>query len=113
MSSKTTTTAPLSVLLEPLQLRDLTLRNRVFMPPLTRNRATPTTDGPVPNEVNVEYYRQRAESAGLIVTEGVLITRQGYVLDYLRVFFRLPFPSHLDSSLPIPKTRANVPPLLL
>ncbi|KAE9397979.1 FMN-linked oxidoreductase [Gymnopus androsaceus JB14] len=77
MTSKTTTTAPLSVLLEPLQLRDLTLRNRVFMPPLTRNRATPTTDGPVPNEVNVEYYRQRAESAGLIVTEGVLITRQG------------------------------------
>ena len=34
----------------------------------------------VPNDIMREYYRQRAEGgAGLIVTEGVLVTRQGCV----------------------------------
>lgn len=71
MSSKSPTTAPL---FEPLQLGPLTLRNKVLMSALTRNRSVPTS---VPNDVNVEYYKQRAQSAGLIVTEGVLITQQG------------------------------------
>ena len=47
------------------------------MSAMTRNRSLPTT---IPNETNVEYYKQRARGgAGLIVTEGILITQQGYV----------------------------------
>lgn len=62
-------------LLEPLRLGPITLKNRILMSALTRNRSVPTN---VPNTVNVEYYKQRAAGgAGLIVTEGVLITPQG------------------------------------
>ncbi|KAJ7460997.1 hypothetical protein B0H11DRAFT_2057719 [Mycena galericulata] len=44
------------------------------MSALTRNRSTDT----VPNEIMLEYYVQRATGgAGLIVSEGTLITRQG------------------------------------
>jgi N-ethylmaleimide reductase len=53
-------------LFEPYSLRDLRLANRIVMAPMTRNRAL----GNVPNDLMVEYYRQRA-SAGLIITEGV------------------------------------------
>lgn len=63
-------------LFEPLQLGPLTLRNRVFMGALTRSRSVPTN---IPNDLNAEYYRQRAQSAGLIITEGILVTPQGYV----------------------------------
>lgn len=63
-------------LFQPIQIGAVTLRNRVLMSALTRNRALPTN---VPNELMVEYYRQRAESAGLIVSEGILICQQGYV----------------------------------
>jgi 2,4-dienoyl-CoA reductase-like NADH-dependent reductase (Old Yellow Enzyme family) len=45
------------------------------MSALTRNRSTDT----VPNEIMQKYYVQRAiGGAGLIVSEGTLITRQGY-----------------------------------
>ncbi len=66
----------LQALFQPLQLGPLTLKNRVFMSAMTRNRSVPTN---VPNEINVEYYRQRAAGgAGLIVAEGILISQQGY-----------------------------------
>ncbi|KAF5335601.1 hypothetical protein D9758_017266 [Tetrapyrgos nigripes] len=68
------TATNLSSLLKPLQLGPYTTRNRIFMSALTRNRTVPTN---VPNELLVEYYRQRARSAGLIVTEGVLVAQQG------------------------------------
>jgi N-ethylmaleimide reductase len=61
-------------LFEPYDLGDLTLANRIVMAPLTRNRATPGTDAP--NDLMVDYYRQRA-SAGLIVTEASQISQQG------------------------------------
>ncbi|KAF8330091.1 flavoprotein NADH-dependent oxidoreductase [Amanita rubescens] len=61
-----------SVLLEPLQLGDITIKNRIAMSAVTRDRA----QGTIPNHAMQEYYAQRA-SAGLIVTEGTLITRQG------------------------------------
>jgi N-ethylmaleimide reductase len=61
-------------LFQPYKLGDLTLANRVVMAPLTRNRATPGSDAP--NDLMVEYYRQRA-SAGLIVTEASQISQQG------------------------------------
>jgi N-ethylmaleimide reductase len=63
----------MATLFEPLQLGPLALANRVFMAPLTRNRAH--ADG-VPSELAVTYYRQRA-SAGLIVTEATQISPMG------------------------------------
>ena len=60
-------------LFEPLDLGGLRLRNRVFMAPLTRNRALP--DG-VPGPWAATYYRQRS-SAGLIVTEATQISAMG------------------------------------
>ena len=62
-------------LLEPYQLGDLRLPNRLVMAPMTRNRAP----GCVPNERMAAYYVQRA-SAGLIVSEGTQIAAiaQGY-----------------------------------
>lgn len=64
-----------SVLLQPMQLGALQLRNKIFMSSLTRNHSVPTN---VPNEYNVEYYAQRAKGgAGLIFTEGNLVCQQG------------------------------------
>lgn len=53
-------------------LGDIPLANRIVMAPLTRVRSG---DSGVPNDLNVEYYRQRA-SAGLIVTEGTYPSRE-------------------------------------
>lgn len=59
-------------LFSPITLGTLTLKNRVVMAPLTRNRAP---DG-IPLALHVEYYAQRA-GAGLIITEGSQISPQG------------------------------------
>jgi len=50
-----------------------TLRNRMVMAPLTRNRAG---EGNVPQQMNVKYYRQRA-TAGLIITEATQVSPEG------------------------------------
>ncbi|MDR0787696.1 MAG: alkene reductase [Gemmatimonadota bacterium] len=62
-------------LFSPWTLGDLELKNRLVMPPLTRNRAP----GLVANRLMAEYYAQRA-SAGLIISEGTQISElgQGY-----------------------------------
>ena len=57
-------------LLSSYELRDLNLRNRVVMAPLTRSRSGPDR---VPNDLMAEYYVQRA-SAGLIITEATTIS---------------------------------------
>jgi len=62
------------ILFEPFALGDLRLPNRVLMSPLTRSRAS--QPGDVPNDMNVEYYRQRA-GAGLIITEATQVSPQG------------------------------------
>lgn len=60
-----------SPLLTPFTLGgDLPLKNRMVMAPMTRGRAG---DAQCPNEMMVRYYTQRA-SAGLLLTEGVLIS---------------------------------------
>ncbi|KAK0484429.1 hypothetical protein IW261DRAFT_1330659 [Armillaria novae-zelandiae] len=65
----------LKALFAPLKLGPITLKNRVLMAPMSRNRSVPTN---VPNAINAEYYRQRAQGgAGLIITEGTLISQQG------------------------------------
>jgi len=60
-------------LYDPITLGNLQLKNRVFMAPLTRNRARP--DG-VPGALAATYYSQRA-SAGLMVTEATQISPMG------------------------------------
>ncbi|HEX9447608.1 MAG TPA: alkene reductase [Dongiaceae bacterium] len=60
-------------LFDPIKVGDLTLPNRVFMAPLTRQRAS---DGRVPNEMMRDYYAQRA-SAGLILSEATAVTPMG------------------------------------
>ncbi len=67
------TTTPSHQLLSAFDLRDLPLRNRVVMAPLTRGRAGRAR---VPNDLMVEYYTQRA-SAGLIVAEATVVSEQG------------------------------------
>ncbi|ENY81010.1 MULTISPECIES: alkene reductase [Sphingopyxis] len=60
-------------LLDPIKLGAIDAPNRILMAPLTRGRAGP---GFVPNELAVEYYRQRA-SAGLIISEATGISQEG------------------------------------
>jgi N-ethylmaleimide reductase len=57
-------------LFKPGQAGAIPVANRVFMAPMTRNRAG------VPGELAVDYYRQRA-GAGLIVTEATQVSPQG------------------------------------
>ena len=66
------------ILLTPYH-KNLDLKNRVVMAPMTRSRAA--NDGNVPTEdLHVPYYVQRA-STGLIITEGSQVSKQavGYV----------------------------------
>ena len=60
-------------LFEPLQVGDLSLKNRIVMSPLTRCRASA---GRIPNAIMAEYYAQRA-SAGLILSEATSVTKMG------------------------------------
>ena len=60
-------------LYDPIVLGDMKLSNRVFMAPLTRNRAMPNG---VPGQLASTYYSQRA-SAGLIVSEATQISAMG------------------------------------
>ncbi len=60
----------------PIQIGNLTLSSRLAMAPLTRNRAV----GRVPNDLMVDYYRQRANpatGAALIITEASQISPMG------------------------------------
>ena len=55
-------------LLDPIQLGDLHLPNRVFMAPLTRLRGTADH---IPTPIMADYYTQRA-TAGLIDRKSVV-----------------------------------------
>ena len=65
-------------LLTPFHSDKLNLRNRVVLAPMTRSRADNSAHAP--NDLMVEYYRQRA-SAGLLISEGVYVSRDavGYI----------------------------------
>ncbi|PQB06716.1 alkene reductase [Polaribacter filamentus] len=59
--------------------KNITLKNRIIMAPMTRSRAD--NEGNVPtDELHGLYYEQRA-SAGLIITEGAQVSKQaiGYI----------------------------------
>ncbi|KAF9523768.1 flavoprotein NADH-dependent oxidoreductase [Crepidotus variabilis] len=61
-------------LFTPIQVGTHTIQNRIGMSALTRNRA----DGTYPTDLMKEYYLQRVQGGtGLIVTEGILVSRQG------------------------------------
>jgi N-ethylmaleimide reductase len=67
------------VLFESYTLGDVSLRNRLVMAPMTRNRAT---SDHVPTPMMAEYYAQRAD-VGLIITEGTSPSPDG--LGYARI----------------------------
>jgi 2,4-dienoyl-CoA reductase-like NADH-dependent reductase (Old Yellow Enzyme family) len=60
-------------LFKPVQFGATQLKNRIVMSPLTRTRASA---GRVPNDLMMEYYRQRA-GAGLILSEATSVSAQG------------------------------------
>jgi 2,4-dienoyl-CoA reductase-like NADH-dependent reductase (Old Yellow Enzyme family) len=63
-------------LFEAIRLGALQLKHRVILAPCTRMRATKESDGVyVPNDLNVEYYSQRASDGGFMLTEATPITR--------------------------------------
>ena len=62
-----------AALFTPFTLNTLTLKNRIVMAPMTRNRAA---EGSVPQTMNAEYYRQRA-AAGLIISEASQVSAEG------------------------------------
>ncbi|WP_434701493.1 alkene reductase [Pseudomonas sp. D1-36] len=61
-------------LFEPTSLGSITLKNRIVMPPLTRQRSG--QPGDIPTALMARYYQQRA-SAGLIISEGTQIEPRG------------------------------------
>lgn len=65
----------MSLLLKPVTLGALELKNRVILAPLTRCRASGADDR-TPNALMAEYYAQRA-GAGLIITEATSVTAMG------------------------------------
>jgi N-ethylmaleimide reductase len=69
----------MSLLYSPVRFGPYTFKNRLVMSPMTRSRAL----GNIPNDLMVEYYKQRASSAGLIITEGTSPSPNG--LGYPRV----------------------------
>ncbi len=60
-------------LFSPLNIGNLTLKNRIIMAPLTRCRSIHEH---IPNELMATYYEQRA-SAGLIISEATQISPMG------------------------------------
>lgn len=63
-----------SSLFDPVRLGDLSLENRIFLPPLTRCRST--QPGDITNTLMAEYYAQRTQ-AGFLITEGTQIEPRG------------------------------------
>lgn len=59
-------------LLQPVEFAGLILPNRVVMSPMTRSR----TPGGIPNELNAQYYAQRAD-AGLVFAESTAVSPFG------------------------------------
>jgi hypothetical protein len=65
-----------TALFTPLKLGRLNLEHRIVQAPLTRMRSTKESDGiTVPNDLNVEYYGQRASKGGLQLTEATDICK--------------------------------------
>ncbi len=62
-----------TILLQPYELGNIHLNNRMVMAPMTRSRSA--NEGNVPTALTATYYEQRA-SAGLIITEGTFVSKK-------------------------------------
>ena len=61
------------MIFEPYKLKNITLRNRVVMAPMTRNQSP----GGIPTEGVVSYYSRRSKAeVGLIITEGIEVSHK-------------------------------------
>ena len=65
-------------LFTPLEIGPVTLKHRVVMAPLTRNRSE--QPGDIPGDMMLEYYAQRASDGGFIISEAtaISITARGW-----------------------------------
>lgn len=64
----------LDALFNPFSYKDLHLKNRIVMAPMTRAQS----DNGVPTQQIADYYARRAASeVGLILSEGTVINRPG------------------------------------
>jgi len=59
-------------LFTPLEIGPVTLKHRVVMAPLTRNRSE--QPGDIPGDMMLEYYAQRASDGGFIISEATAIS---------------------------------------
>jgi N-ethylmaleimide reductase len=59
-------------LFTPVQIGSYTLKHRVVMAPLTRNRSRQPCD--IPGDMMLEYYSQRASDGGYIISEATTIS---------------------------------------
>lgn len=72
MTSNDSSTTNIDVLFQPFQIKNLALKNRVVMAPMTRS----FSPHGVPGANVAAYYRRRAEGeVGLILSEGTVIDR--------------------------------------
>ena len=61
------------MIFEPYKLKNITLRNRVVMAPMTRNQSP----GGIPTQDVVSYYSRRSKAeVGLIITEGIEVSHK-------------------------------------
>jgi len=61
------------MLFDQYQLKNITLRNRVVMAPMTRNQSP----GGIPTEDVIAYYTRRAKAeVGMIITEGIEVSHK-------------------------------------
>ena len=58
---------------EPLDIKNIRLKNRIVMPPMDRSSSM---DGSV-NDDLIDHYRERAESTGLIIIEHEYVSPEG------------------------------------
>lgn len=74
----------MSALFEPYRLRELTIPNRVWMPPMCQYSAAP--EGPLagaPNDWHFAHYAARATGgAGLIIVEATAVSPEGRISPY-------------------------------
>lgn len=61
-------------LLTPLHIRNLTLRNRIVMPPMANNKATMAGDV---TDAIIEHYAARTRDVGLIIVEHSYVAQTG------------------------------------
>lgn len=63
-------------LLDPLEIKGLTFKNRIVMPPMATGLAT--TNGAVTDRI-IEHYTRRSKALGLVIVEHSYVTLQGKV----------------------------------